>query len=101
MKTATIAPRYRAPAGPDARSVIRLSSRSDVRQRPLRRLVPDRPGRIAARVDVLELLSVLERVHRHPEAIVLVGRELPAPDQPMERLHDELFAVPHVVEDFL
>src|SRR5262245_48846063 len=62
---------------------------------------PDLPGCVAARAQILQHLPVLERVHRAPEARVLVRQQLALRDQPAERLLDEILAVLDVVEDLL
>src|SRR5215510_858409 len=67
--------------------------------RPHGILAPDRPGRLASPMDLLELVTVLERVHRHPEPVIFVRREPIHFDQTPERLDDKLFTVAHVVED--
>ena len=51
------------------------------------------------RVDLLQLLAVLEGIHRHPEVIVLVGRESAFLQQPMEGLPDQFVSVVDVVEN--
>src|SRR5687768_11551055 len=56
-------------------------------------LVPNLPRRPTARIDLLELVTVLEGIHRHPEAIVFVGRQAPMTDEAPERFDDELLAV--------
>src|SRR5438105_8100644 len=61
--------------------------------------VPDLPRRMAVAVDFLELLAVLERIHRHPEPVVLVCSQSLDRDQPLERFTNELLAVPEVLED--
>src|SRR4051812_40959282 len=64
-------------------------------------LVPDFPRRITARVDVLELLAVLECVHRHPEPVVLIRGEATRLDEALERCTDQLLTVAYVIEDFV
>ena len=64
-------------------------------------LVPDLPRRVAARVDVFELLAILEGVHRHPEAVVFVGGEPAFGHEALEWLTHQLFARPQVLEDLL
>ena len=69
-----------------------------------RRCEPSRsrpPTGRCRRVDVFELLSILEGVHRHPEAVVLVGREPPFRHEALEWLTHELLARAQVVEDLL
>src|SRR5206468_12699572 len=65
-----------------------------------RRRLPYFPGRLAPRVQLFELLLVLERVHAAPVTLVLVGQQLLLCDQPLERLLDQLLARLDVVEDF-
>src|SRR5579859_338946 len=62
---------------------------------------PDLPRRLAARVQLLELLLVLERVHWPVETLVTVGAELVGLDKPVKRLGDEFFSILEVVEDLL
>src|SRR5713101_777415 len=61
--------------------------------------LPNFPGRRTARAQIVQVLLVLERVHRGPEPIVVVGDQLPLLDQPTERPVDQLFPVPEVAED--
>src|SRR4051812_43356358 len=61
--------------------------------------LPDFPGRLALGHDRVQLLLILERVHRLPEAVVLVRHQLTLLDQPVERLVHELLALIHVIED--
>ena len=44
---------------------------------------PDLPGAVAAANQAFEALAVLERVHRRPEAVVLVREQLAVGDQPV------------------
>src|SRR5687768_15501536 len=60
---------------------------------------PDFPRGLAAGIQVFERHFFLERVHRVPEPVVLVRGELVHPDQPLEALDDELFALVQVIED--
>ena len=71
------------------------------RRRPRRPRSPSTslPGRLAARVDVLQELPLLERVHAGPEAVVRVGDQLSLRGQPLERLLHEVLALADVVED--
>src|SRR4051812_13365117 len=69
------------------------------KRRADRGAIPEFPGGIATRVDLFELLTILEGVHRHPEAVVLIGRETPIANQAMERFADELFSLADVIED--
>src|SRR5258705_4477587 len=48
--------------------------------------VPPRPRRTTLRVEFLEALTVLERVHRLPEPVVLVRQQLALGHEPLERL---------------
>src|SRR5262245_28872226 len=64
-------------------------------------LVPDLPRRMAPRIELLQPLTVLERVHRHPEAVVGIGDELAFPDEALEGLQHELLSVVDVLEDLL
>ena len=64
----------RAPAIDDSRGTYVPGHRRQRRGRS----VPDLPGRVPARVNLFELLPVLERVHRHPEAVVLVRHQPPS-----------------------
>src|SRR5512134_620553 len=61
--------------------------------------LPDLPGRLAARQQVLEALLVLEGVHARPEAVVGVSAQLALRDQAAERLDHQLLAGLDVVED--
>src|SRR5689334_25255233 len=61
--------------------------------------LPERPRRSSRLPHLLEVLDVLEGVHRRPESVVLVGHQLVLLDQPPERLLDQLLARPDVVED--
>src|SRR5262245_41393439 len=63
-----------------ARSSARMSARLH------RRVAVDAPRHVALLDHVLEHLAVAQRVHRAPEALVLVGHELVFLDQPRERL---------------
>src|SRR3954451_21236192 len=63
------------------------------------RILPDFPRDLPPRVEILEELLVLERIHAGPEAIVRVGEQPPGACQPLERLLDELLARPHPLED--
>ena len=60
---------------------------------------PHLPRRPAAGRQRLQVVLVLQGVHRRPEALVRIGDQLAALDQALERLFDELFAVVDVVED--
>src|SRR4029079_6326395 len=76
--------------------VIRVSADGEDSQRPVRDAgkgqaehgsdgvpwLPDRPGQVALLVARLEIVEVLEGVHRCPEAVVLVANELSRFDQP-------------------
>src|SRR4051794_8112746 len=64
-----------------------------------RGLAPDRPGWRSPVVERLEILLVLQRVHRGPEALIRVGDQLLVGDESLERLLDELLAGLDVVED--
>src|SRR5262245_27773513 len=61
--------------------------------------LPHLPGRIAARVHVVEDALIRERVHALPEAGRAVGDELALGDEPLEWLLHELLAWLDVVED--
>ena len=63
-------------------------------------LVPHRPRCIAARVNVLELLPILERVHRLPETIELIRRQFARLNQSLEWFTHKLLTLSHVFEDF-
>src|SRR2546425_367435 len=63
------------------------------------RRAPHRPRHLAARVQIVELLFVLEGVHAGPEASVLVREESVPLDQPAEGCLDELLARVHHIED--
>src|SRR4051812_48655183 len=60
---------------------------------------PNLPRRAALGVDLFQLLTIFEGVHRHPEAVVAIGRQLVLANQAVEWLADELFSLPHIVED--
>src|SRR5262249_37711488 len=61
--------------------------------------LPDLPGRVAARVHVVEELLLLERVHPEEEAVALGGDELLLRDEALEGFLDELLAGLDRVED--
>src|SRR5262249_52739265 len=63
--------------------------------------LPDLPGRIPGREQLVHPLLLLRRVHRHPEAVVVVGQELPLGEQALEGLEHQLFPFAQVVEDLL
>ena len=85
-------------------SAAPISSGIIRRGRRLRRVVLDRPGvpelprGVAVLVQPLEPLLVLERVHRRPEAMVLLREHLALRHQTMERLLDHVLAGPDLVE---
>ena len=64
----------------------------------IERLSSLRHGAAAALVERVELLLVLDRVHRLPEALVGVGDQLFSLDQALEGLLHELLAGVDVVE---
>src|SRR5690606_29765948 len=86
------APRHSTCLSPSIRSA-RISA-------PCRR-PPYRPWRLAAAPHPIEDDLVLERVHRPPEASILVGVKPPLRDQTLERLLHELLPLVQVVEYFL
>ena len=59
------------------------------------------PRHLAALHHVFEDLTVAQRVHRAPEPFVLVGHEVAALDQAVERLEHEFLAFLDEVEDLL
>src|SRR5262249_39980120 len=61
--------------------------------------LPYLPGTVACLEHLLELLLILERVHRRPESRVLVREELVRSAETPERLLDQVFALLDVVED--
>src|SRR5262245_58969033 len=60
---------------------------------------PDLPRGYAARIQVLEHLFVLKRIHRHPEAVVTIRCKLSFLDETMKRLLDQFLAVVKIFED--
>src|SRR5207245_1197803 len=62
-------------------------------------LAPYLPRRVARGVQVLDALLVLGRVHREPEAVVVVSQELVVAHQSLKRLKHQLVAVLDVIED--
>src|SRR2546426_12366244 len=64
-----------------------------------RRFVPQLPGRAAAGVQILQLLTVLKGVHGRPEAIVLERHKTTLAHQPLKRFAHELLAVADIVKN--
>src|SRR5438128_524259 len=62
---------------------------------------PQFPRGFAPRVQLLELLPVLEGIHASPVTIVLVGKQLFLGDQALEWFLDQLFTILHVIEDLV
>jgi hypothetical protein len=77
---------------PGSRASLRPSTAS-----PL----PERPGRVPRLVLGLEVLLVLEGVHRRPEPLVAVGEQQVLLDEALERLLDQLLPFADEVEDLL
>src|SRR5690606_36015442 len=69
------------------------------RSRALARRPPQFPRRIAAGMQIFKDLTVLERVHAHPEPRVLPGHQSLSSDQPLERLNYQFLAFTDVIED--
>src|SRR5882672_2412867 len=88
------APRHKTRNGPERRAPRGGSRRMGSAVR-----APHFPRRLAARVEILELLLVLERVHGGKEPVVTIRHQLLGRDQPLERLLHELLAVAQVVEN--
>src|ERR1022692_3955104 len=65
----------------------------------LRRRLPHLPGSIPTRVEILQLLLFLERVHARPKPVVLVADEAVLSDQPLEGFYDQFFSVAKVLKD--
>src|SRR2546422_5554519 len=63
--------------------------------------VPNHPWRVTARVQIVQLLFVLERIHRSVKAVVLVSHQLLFLDQALEGFEDQLFAFAHILENIL
>src|SRR5262249_8276007 len=61
----------------------------------------DAPRHLALLGHGLEILAILQRVHRAPEAVIAIGHQLALRDQAIERIDHQLFAVLHVVEEAL
>src|SRR5216684_3397474 len=61
--------------------------------------LPDFPRRRATRVQIVQVLLVLERVHRGPEPVVAVRDQPPLLDQPTEGLVHQLLPLPEILED--
>src|SRR5207244_3759702 len=59
------------------------------------------PRHLALLNHVFELLSISQRVHRPPEALVLISHKRILLDQPIERLEHELFAVPDMLKNLV
>src|SRR5689334_5099393 len=59
---------------------------------------PHLPGSAAFCIELVEVLLVLEGVHRGDEPVIRISEELTLGDEPLKRFFDELFAGPHVVE---
>ena len=59
------------------------------------------PWHFATFHHVLKHLPVSESIHRPPEALILIGHEMPAFDQAIERLEYQLFACSDVIEDLV
>src|SRR5215469_3105717 len=64
------------------------------------RISPDFPGRLPGFVKIVQLLLVLERVHRGKKAIIVICRELLLTNQSVERFDNEFFSRLHVAKDF-
>jgi len=56
------------------------------------RFPPQLPRRIATRVNLVEMLLLLEGVHARPEAVVGIGEQLALLDEPTEWLLDQFLA---------
>src|SRR2546425_12655479 len=63
--------------------------------------LPDFPRRFPLRIEVVELLLILEGVPAGPETLVAIGQELLFRDEAPEGFLDELFALADVFEDVL
>src|SRR6267378_3477292 len=61
--------------------------------------LPHLPRDLAARIEVLEKLLVLERVQTRPETVVRVGEQLARGGEALERFRDQFLPGPHPVED--
>jgi hypothetical protein len=62
---------------------------------------PLAPRRLAAFDHLLENLSVPQRIHSPPKALVFIRHQLPGFDQTVERLKHEFFTVPDVPKNLL
>jgi hypothetical protein len=64
-------------------------------------VIPHQPWSVPVLVEFHQLLPVLERVHRRPEAVMPVRDQLPLRDKSLERFLDEFFPVFEIIEDLL
>src|SRR4029077_8001393 len=64
-------------------------------------LAPDFPRRDAPRIEIVNALLVLRRIHRHEEAVVLVRKQLAVADQLLKRLLDQLMPVVQIPKNVL
>src|SRR4051794_9780407 len=70
-----------------------------VRDQRLGPAVPDFPGNLASRDDILQLLLLFVGVHTGPEAVVDKTCQLALFDQALKRLIDQLLARSNTVEN--
>src|SRR5215831_3099643 len=59
------------------------------------------PWHFATFHHVLKHLPISESIHRPPEALILIGHEMPAFDQAIEGLKHQLFARSDIIEDLV
>ena len=62
--------------------------------------LPDLPGSLLARVEVVQVLFLLESVHTRPESIKFLSEQFLLENEALKGLEDDLVAFAHVVEDF-
>src|SRR5712692_5577245 len=65
----------------------------------LLRELPDAPGAVPVLEKRVELLLVLQRVHRFPEALIVICDQLLPGDQSLEGLLHQVLALSDVIED--
>jgi hypothetical protein len=59
------------------------------------------PWRFATFHHVLKHLPVSDSIHRSPEALILIGHEMPAFDQAIERPKHQFLALSDIIKDFV
>src|ERR1035438_8542053 len=59
------------------------------------------PRHLSTLHHLFQHLTISERVHSPPEALILVGHEMSAFNQAIERLKDQFFAIANEIEDFV